>query len=69
MTIAKSLAKANTRIEELDDLTDENCLLATPWVIGFDLKSKQWGSVSPPLPPGLVISTFQLTFDDSPLQR
>ncbi|KAI0555989.1 P-loop containing nucleoside triphosphate hydrolase protein [Xylaria curta] len=30
------------RVENLAPLTDEQCLLATPWVKGFDLKSKQW---------------------------
>ncbi len=30
------------RVENLQPLTDEQRLLATPWVRGFDLKSKQW---------------------------
>ncbi|RWA05440.1 hypothetical protein EKO27_g9667, partial [Xylaria grammica] len=30
------------RVENLQPLTDEQCLLATPWVIGFDLRSKDW---------------------------
>jgi hypothetical protein len=31
------------RNEDLTPLTDEQCLLATPWVHGFDLKAKEWG--------------------------
>ncbi|KAG9234050.1 hypothetical protein BJ875DRAFT_484556 [Amylocarpus encephaloides] len=31
------------RKEDLRSLTDEQCLLATPWLIGLDLKSKEWG--------------------------
>ncbi|KAI0446361.1 P-loop containing nucleoside triphosphate hydrolase protein [Xylaria telfairii] len=30
------------RVENLEPLTDDQRLLATPWVKGFDLKSKQW---------------------------
>ncbi|KAI0193662.1 P-loop containing nucleoside triphosphate hydrolase protein [Xylaria flabelliformis] len=30
------------RVENFAPLTDEQCLLATPWVKGFDLKSKKW---------------------------
>ncbi|KAI1125324.1 P-loop containing nucleoside triphosphate hydrolase protein [Nemania abortiva] len=30
------------RAENLQPLTDDECLLATPWVRGFDLKSRQW---------------------------
>ncbi|PHH93223.1 hypothetical protein CDD83_10161 [Cordyceps sp. RAO-2017] len=41
-----SVKPANTkaeRQEDLEALADEHCLLATPWVFGFDLKDKQWG--------------------------
>ncbi|KAK0711900.1 P-loop containing nucleoside triphosphate hydrolase protein [Lasiosphaeris hirsuta] len=31
------------RFEDLTPLSDEECLLATPWVIGLDLKNKEWG--------------------------
>lgn len=31
------------RNEDLTPLTDEECLLCTPWVHGFDLKAKDWG--------------------------
>lgn len=31
------------RCEVLDALSDEECLLATPWVVGFDLKTQDWG--------------------------
>ena len=41
MTAAKSLNAG--RVEVLDALTDEQCLLATPWVRGLDLKTKEWG--------------------------
>ncbi|KAJ3524060.1 hypothetical protein NM208_g12200 [Fusarium decemcellulare] len=30
------------RNEELDALTDDQCLVATPWVKGLDLKTKEW---------------------------
>ncbi|KAF4472976.1 Fidgetin 1 [Fusarium albosuccineum] len=30
------------RSEELDALTDDQCLVATPWVKGLDLKTKEW---------------------------
>ncbi|ORY58234.1 uncharacterized protein BCR38DRAFT_461014 [Pseudomassariella vexata] len=30
------------RTEDLRPLTDEHCLLSTPWMKGFDLKSKDW---------------------------
>ncbi|KAI0132615.1 hypothetical protein BJ170DRAFT_255061 [Xylariales sp. AK1849] len=30
------------RVEDLRPLTDEQCLMATPWMKGFDLKSKDW---------------------------
>lgn len=30
------------RSEDLQALTDEHCLLATPWMKGFDMKSKDW---------------------------
>jgi hypothetical protein len=33
------------RTENLEPLSDEQCLLATPWVIGLDLKSKEWGKL------------------------
>lgn len=44
MTAAKSLNKAITRCEVLDGLTDDQCLLATPWLRGLDLKTKEWGT-------------------------
>ncbi|KAL2270610.1 hypothetical protein VTJ83DRAFT_2794 [Remersonia thermophila] len=31
------------RVEELPDLTEDQLLMASPWVIGFDLKRKSWG--------------------------
>ncbi|KAI7767306.1 hypothetical protein LZL87_009708 [Fusarium oxysporum] len=30
------------RSETLEDLTDDMCLVATPWLKGFDLKTKEW---------------------------
>lgn len=30
------------RVEDLQSLTDEQCLLTTPWLYGIDLKSKDW---------------------------
>ena len=44
MTAAKSLDKAIARCEVLDSLTDDQCLLATPWLKGLDLKTKEWGT-------------------------
>jgi len=40
---AVSPNRSLTRVEVLDVLTDEQCLLATPWVRGLDLKTKEWG--------------------------
>jgi hypothetical protein len=34
------------RSETLEDLTDDMCLVATPWLKGFDLKTKEWGKLS-----------------------
>lgn len=31
------------RNEDLSPLTDEQCLIADPWLLGFDLKAKRWG--------------------------
>lgn len=44
MTAAKFLNKAIARCEVLDSLTDDQCLLATPWLRGLDLKTKEWGT-------------------------
>lgn len=38
-TAAKGPAE---RTEDLQPLTDEQCLLSTPWMKGFDLKAKEW---------------------------
>ncbi|KAI1345330.1 P-loop containing nucleoside triphosphate hydrolase protein [Xylaria sp. FL0043] len=39
----KATAKGpEKRVMNLESLTDEQCLLATPWVKAFDLKAKQW---------------------------
>ncbi|KAK6852737.1 hypothetical protein PG990_010388 [Apiospora arundinis] len=38
-TAAKGPAE---RTEDLHTLTDEQCLLSTPWMKGFDMKSKEW---------------------------
>lgn len=32
-----------SRCEDFRSLADEHCLLATPWLTGFDLKTKEWG--------------------------
>ncbi|KAH8892780.1 P-loop containing nucleoside triphosphate hydrolase protein [Thozetella sp. PMI_491] len=34
--------KGNERSEDLRPLTDEHLLLTTPWMKGFDIKSKEW---------------------------
>ncbi len=44
MTATNSLTKATARCEVLDRLTDDQCLLATPWLRGLDLKTKEWGT-------------------------
>ncbi|KAK4225058.1 P-loop containing nucleoside triphosphate hydrolase protein [Podospora fimiseda] len=31
------------RKEDLSPLSDEECLMTSPWLIGFDLKAKKWG--------------------------
>lgn len=31
------------RNEELSPLTSEQCLIADPWLMAFDLKAKRWG--------------------------
>ncbi|KAI1110388.1 P-loop containing nucleoside triphosphate hydrolase protein [Nemania sp. NC0429] len=38
-------ARPAKRVEHLDPLTDDERLLATPWVRAFDLKSKKWCEV------------------------
>lgn len=35
--------KAGKRNEDLAELTDEECMLAAPWVRGFDMTTKDWG--------------------------
>lgn len=45
MTAVKA-NRNNARAEVLDHLTDEECFLATPWVMGLDLKTKEWGTQS-----------------------
>ncbi|KAL8306341.1 hypothetical protein RB597_003119 [Gaeumannomyces tritici] len=34
--------KAGKRSEDLAELTDEECMLAAPWVRGFDMTTKDW---------------------------
>lgn len=34
---------AKSRKEDLGPLTDEQCMIATPWLRGMDLKTKEWG--------------------------
>ncbi|KAK4235599.1 P-loop containing nucleoside triphosphate hydrolase protein [Achaetomium macrosporum] len=43
MTAAANNPAASDRAEDLTELSDEHCLLTTPWLIGFDLKAKNWG--------------------------
>ncbi|KAL7953250.1 P-loop containing nucleoside triphosphate hydrolase protein [Trichoderma compactum] len=42
LTVKGSEAKFE-RKKDPTPLTDEQCLLCTPWVNGFDLKAKEWG--------------------------
>lgn len=39
----RTMANIEARSENLDRLTDEQCMLATPWVIGLDMNTKLWG--------------------------
>jgi hypothetical protein len=43
---AIAMAETTKRSEDLRALTDEQCLLATPWLKGLDLKTKEWGKFS-----------------------
>jgi hypothetical protein len=40
---AATISETVSRYEDLRALTDEHCLLSTPWVKGLDLKTKKWG--------------------------
>jgi hypothetical protein len=40
---AAAMSENVSRGEDLTPLTDEHCLLATPWLKGMDLKTKEWG--------------------------
>jgi hypothetical protein len=42
MTESKAVNNSSARNETMEPLTDEHCLLATPWIIGLDLKTKDW---------------------------
>jgi len=35
--------EGKSRKEDLASLTDEQCMIATPWLRGMDLKTKEWG--------------------------
>lgn len=37
------------RNEDLSPLTDEQCLIADPWLMAFDLKAKRWGKNEVPV--------------------
>ena len=41
--MAAAMNETVSRCEDLRSLTDEHCLLATPWLKGMDLKTKEWG--------------------------
>jgi hypothetical protein len=47
MSAAANHPAAKERVEDLTALSDEHCLLTTPWLIGFDLKAKTWGMYFP----------------------
>jgi hypothetical protein len=44
--VAISMPAKVERVEDLSPMSDEGCLLATPWVIGMDMKTKDWGNAS-----------------------
>ena len=37
------MAESVSRCEDFRSLADEHCLLATPWLKGLELKTKEWG--------------------------
>ena len=39
--------EAIRRVEDLTVLSDDHCILTMPWLVGFDLKKKQWGMFFP----------------------
>lgn len=45
MLVAPSTA-VQARNEVLTELADEHCLLTTPWLVGLDMKTKEWGPYS-----------------------
>lgn len=42
---AKTTDYSLKRPDNLEELTDDQCLLANPWVKGLDLKTKKWGEL------------------------
>lgn len=44
MAATKDPSGDPSRSEDLTPLTDDECLLATPWLRGLDLKTKEWGN-------------------------
>ncbi len=40
-------SNSTDRAEDLAELSDTECVLATPWLIGYDLKQKNWGMSFP----------------------
>jgi hypothetical protein len=64
MTAVKSVSTARSRVEFRSHLTDEQCLLATPWLRGLDLQTKEWGTSTSPSD-----RLFVSNQDDSSLRR
>lgn len=44
---ATQQSMSKDRAEDLAELSDAECLMTSPWLIGYDLKQKQWGMCSP----------------------
>lgn len=68
MIAKKSLNQAASRNECLESLTDDQCLLATPWLKGFDLKTKDWGTRLLPISPDEAFSA-DIIYSSIPCRR
>jgi hypothetical protein len=53
---------ANDREEDLTPYTDEQCLLARPWVKGMDFEKKEWGMF-------LVDGLSDIEWNDQPFEN
>lgn len=56
------------REEDFTPMTDEQCLLANPFVKGMDVKSKEWSDHPPPIAGFEMVSTQLLELPPSALE-